>query len=122
MTVQCTQCHVCSASSQQYWLVHDQSSVPEAAGLGVTVSNCCIVGDYKTVMWLQSSVAGSGVMDQPAHSRESVHQQAQSDSNSDDGGQQKNGQKSKRERGKGQHKVTKRQKGGGTGSFFADLL
>ena len=45
-----------------------------------------------------------------------------SDSGSEDDAQQKKGKKGKRDRGKGLHKVPKRHKGSGSGSFFADLL
>lgn len=101
---------------------HDQSSIPEAAGFNITVSSCCIGGHLKSFMCLQSGAAGSQALDQPSGSKEPRHQETQSNSDSDDEGQHKKGKKGKRERGKGQHKVTKRQKGGGTGSFFADLL
>lgn len=53
--------------------------------------------------------------------RDIINRHAEVDSNSEDEGQQK-GKKGKRDRGKGQHKVPKRQKGSSTGSFFADLL
>ncbi|DBA90662.1 hypothetical protein WJX77_010677 [Trebouxia sp. C0004] len=48
--------------------------------------------------------------------------QPESDSGTEDDAQQKKGKKGKRDRGKGQHKVPKRHKGNGSGSFFADLL
>lgn len=70
---------------------------------------------------MQGCAAGQEEPQQQAGTSVAADRQAEAASESEDEGQQK-GKKGKRERGKGQHKVPKRQKGSSTGSFFADLL
>lgn len=64
---------------------------------------------------LQASATGKAMQQLPSTPA------ADSDSDSD-AEPQKKGKKGKRDRGQGQHKVTKRTKSSGAGSFFADLL
>lgn len=70
---------------------------------------------------MQGSAAGQDELQQQGDRSKAADRQLEVDSDSEDEAQQK-GKKGKRDRGKGQHKVPKRQKGNTTGTFFADLL
>lgn len=70
---------------------------------------------------MQGDAAQQGELQQQGDPSAAADRQLEVDSDNEDEAQQK-GKKGKRDRGKGQHKVPKRQKGNNTGSFFADLL
>ena len=75
----------------------------------------------RTYHVMQGGAPGQEELQQQRNISAAADRQAEVDSESEDAGQQK-GKKGKRDRGKGQHKVPKRQKASSTGSFFADLL
>ena len=73
---------------------------------------------------MQGGTAGQGELQQQANQGDpsaAADMQGKANNDSEEEGQQKE-TKGKRDRGKGQHKVPKRQKGSSTESFFADLL